>query len=73
MNRSQIINIILPILKKYPITKAGIFGSYARDTSSSDSDLDLLVELQKDISLLEFIAIKHALEDKLKINFKQFQ
>ena len=68
MNRTEIINRIIPILKKYPISKAGLFGSYARNTSSNDSDLDLLVELQKDISLLEFIAIKQTLEDKLRIN-----
>ena len=47
---------IKPILKKYEIKKAGIFGSYTRGESAIH-DLDLLVKINKKISLLEFIKI----------------
>ena len=55
---------IRPILKKYGIKKAGIFGSLAR-SESIVNDLDLLVKIDKKISLLEFIGIQQELEDKL--------
>ena len=55
---------IRPILKKYGIKKAGIFGSAARGESIVN-DLDLLVKIDKKISLLEFIGIQQELEDEL--------
>lgn len=66
MNREQIIKDIIPILKKYRVKKAGLFGSYAKNANVRSSDIDLLVELQENISLLDFISIKLALEDKLQ-------
>ncbi len=55
---------IKPILKKYGIKKAGIFGSSARGESVVN-DLDLLVKIEKKISLLEFVRIQQELEDEL--------
>jgi len=55
---------IRPILKKYGIKKAGIFGSSARGESVVN-DLDLLVKIDRKISLLEFIGIQQELEDEL--------
>jgi len=40
-----------------------VFGSFARGEERPDSDIDLLVEMMCDRSLLDIIAIKHALED----------
>ena len=57
---------IKPILIKYDIKKAGIFGSYARGESVVN-DLDLVVKIDKKISLLEFVGIKQELEDTLGI------
>jgi len=47
-----------------PIKKAFIFGSYARMESDSNSDLDILVELDegKIIGLIEYIKILEELE-----------
>lgn len=58
-------NIILPVLKKHHITKAGIFGSFAKAEATEASDIDILVELGKKISLLDFVGIKLELEDAL--------
>lgn len=63
-NLENIKSLIKPILKKYGIKKAGIFGSSARGESVVN-DLDLLVKIDKKISLLEFIGIQQELEDTL--------
>lgn len=38
----------------------GVFGSFARDEESAESDIDLLIKLKKKVGLIEFIE----LEDK---------
>ena len=58
---------ILPILKHYDITKAGIFGSYARGENTQASDIDILVEFNGDKSLLDLAGLKIALEELLKM------
>ncbi|MEW6655204.1 MAG: nucleotidyltransferase domain-containing protein, partial [Bacteroidota bacterium] len=39
---------ILPILEHYGVTKAGLFGSFVRGELREDSDIDILVEIEKD-------------------------
>lgn len=53
---------ILPILKPYGVSRAGLFGSVARGESTKKSDVDILVEIEKPIGLLEFIALQRKLE-----------
>lgn len=63
---TEIKNKILPILKKYGIKKAGIFGSIVRGEATKKSDVDILVEIERDdISLLDFVGIKLELEEAL--------
>ncbi|HKJ34648.1 MAG TPA: nucleotidyltransferase family protein [Balneolales bacterium] len=57
---------IRPILQKYGIKKAGIFGSSARGETIVN-DIDLLVKIEQKISLLDFIGIKQELEDELNM------
>ncbi len=56
---------ILPILEKYNIKRAGLFGSYVRGDMREDSDIDILVEIEEDISLLDFVGIKIEIEENL--------
>ena len=39
----------LPILKKYGVAKAGIFGSYVRGENKKNSDIDILIQPPKGI------------------------
>ena len=56
----------LPILKKYKVVRAGIFGSYVRGKNNKKSDIDILVEIKdKKMSLWGFIHIKNKLEESL--------
>ena len=56
---------IVPILKRYGVKKAAIFGSFSRGEDKKDSDIDILVEIGADISLLGFVGLKLEIEDVL--------
>jgi hypothetical protein len=75
MNIYKIKHTIISILKRHSITRAGIFGSFARGNENPDSDIDILVEFDKQISLLEFVGIKYELEDILekKVDLVEYQ
>jgi predicted nucleotidyltransferase len=64
----QIKQSILPILQRYGVTKAALFGSTVRNQMQSDSDVDILVQIDSDISLLDFVGLKIELEQALKRN-----
>ena len=57
---------ITPILKKSGVTRAGIFGSYARGEAKKTSDVDVLVKLKSKVSLFGFIKLKQDLENTLQ-------
>jgi predicted nucleotidyltransferase len=54
-----------PVLRRYGARRASVFGSVARGEGHARSDIDILVELDDDKSLLDFIGLKLALEDAL--------
>ena len=56
---------ILRIAKEHGAHNIRIFGSVARGKDNSDSDLDLLVEMEPDRSLIDHIALWQDLEDLL--------
>ena len=56
---------ILPILRRYGVSKAGLFGSVVSNQMLPDSDIDILVQIDKDISLLDFVGMKLELEEAL--------
>jgi hypothetical protein len=65
MNIEEIGGKILPVLKKYGIKKAGIFGSVVRGEDSEDRDVDILVEIENRMSLLDFAGLKIELEEAI--------
>jgi len=67
-NIEQIKHSILPILESYGISKAALFGSVVTDQMRPDSDIDILVQIDSDISLLDFVGLKIELEQALKRN-----
>lgn len=55
----------IPILKRYGVSKAALFGSTARGQAKRGSDVDILVKIDNDISLLDFVGLKLELEEAL--------
>jgi len=63
MNIEEIKNKAAPVLKSHDVRHAGIFGSLARGDAKEGSDLDILVELGEEKSLLDLVALKIELEE----------
>jgi predicted nucleotidyltransferase len=55
-------------LQKLGVVSLAVFGSVARDDSSQKSDIDLLVEFDRDISLFHLFGIQHRLEDIIGVS-----
>ena len=68
-------NKIIPILERHGIKKAGLFGSCVRRELKKRSDIDILVQVPDDISLLGFIGIKLELEESLgrKVDLVEYE
>ncbi len=67
MTIEEIKGKVIPILERYGVKKAAIFGSVVRGESKTSSDVDILVEIKSNMSLLDFIGIKIELEEVLKM------
>jgi predicted nucleotidyltransferase len=48
---------------KYNVEKIGLFGSYARDEATENSDIDIFVKMKP--SLFDMVAIKEQIENDL--------
>jgi len=58
---------IVSLLTGHGVSRIAVFGSYARGEEGPESDLDLLVNFQKDLSLLTLIQIEQDLSARLGI------
>ncbi len=59
---------LLPYLReRYGVKELGVFGSYLRGEQRQDSDLDLLVDFEKDISLWDVMELEEYLSERLGV------
>ena len=67
LTTKDIANAANIIGKEYPISKIQLFGSYAENRSTPESDVDILVEFSEDavITLLTLSSIKNRMEELL--------
>ena len=65
MQKDEALNILRDhkqeLVRRYSIKKVGIFGSVAKNTASSESDIDIVVEMEPDMILS--IQLKEELEE----------
>ncbi|WP_326909778.1 nucleotidyltransferase family protein [Sedimentibacter sp. MB31-C6] len=53
----EIKEIINPILRKYPISKAILFGSYVNGKAEKGSDIDLYIDSNNKLRGLDFVGL----------------
>jgi hypothetical protein len=55
-----------PVLQnRYGVKTLGVFGSYIRGEQGKRSDVDILVEFERPISLLQFLALERQVSELL--------
>jgi len=69
MTKNEIINYLKnhcqDFKNRYSVEKIGLFGSYARDEATEDSDVDIFVKMKP--SMFDMIAIKDQIEEDLHV------
>lgn len=55
------------LAERYGLAVVGVFGSYVRDEQKANSDLDLLAEELRSISLLELVGAELYLDEVLGV------
>jgi len=65
MELKEIRNVIVPVLQRYSVKKAAVFGSFVRGEEKEGSDIDVLVEFEGEKSLLDLAGLKIELEETL--------
>ena len=67
LDKSAVLNYLKEHTKefqeKYQVEKIGLFGSYAKDTATEDSDIDIFVKMKP--SLFDMVSIKEQIEKDL--------
>ena len=67
MTKSDVLNYLKEHYQEfhnqYNVDKIGLFGSYARDEATKDSDIDIFVTMKP--SMFDMIAIKEQIEEDL--------
>ena len=61
IKKEKLLEIIMPFQPK----RIGIFGSYARNEQTNESDLDVLVSFTKTINLLDLVGVELDLCEQL--------
>lgn len=59
---------VIGLVDKYPIKKVILFGSRANGTNKDTSDVDLIIEFYKPITLITLSMIKDELEEMLELD-----
>ncbi|MBQ9355737.1 MAG: nucleotidyltransferase domain-containing protein [Prevotella sp.] len=70
MNRQTMTQLIADYFKTQPVVKAWLFGSFVRGEERKDSDVDLLVKLDRSMpfGLLAYSRMRRELEETLGRN-----
>lgn len=57
--------LILPVLKRYLIKHAAIFGSLAKGNMGVESDVDLLIEPEKNFTMFKMLEMEEEISSLL--------
>lgn len=65
---------VIPVLKRHGATKAGLFGSLVHGQMRKRSDIDVLVDLPRNLSLIDVVGIQQEIEEVVgrKVDLVQY-
>jgi uncharacterized protein len=66
MELSHLKNQIADILRNYPVSKAAIFGSFAKGEENKHSDIDILIESSEPISIFHILKLEKDIKSVTK-------
>lgn len=69
----EIKNLIYEILENFSVKKAILFGSYAKNSPSSKSDIDLVIDSDGKLLNINFYGLLEDLVQKLEKNIDLFE
>lgn len=55
------------LMDEYNLSQIGIFGSYAHNSQTHSSDVDILIDVEKPMGLFKFVHLKNHLTELLGI------
>jgi len=66
--------LLLPILNRYSIKRASIFGSVAKGNMNANSDVDLLIEAGAGFTLFEMLRLENEISELIqrKVDLVEF-
>lgn len=67
-NINEIQKAVAPIAHAYGVKRLYLFGSYAKGTANKESDIDLLVEKGKPMSLLKLSGMRQKVQEVLNLS-----
>lgn len=67
-NIREIQKAVVPIAHYYGVKRLYLFGSYAKGTANEKSDIDLLVEKGKQMSLLQLSGMRQMIQEALQLS-----
>ncbi len=59
---------VTPIARDYGVKRLYLFGSYAKGNANENSDVDILIEKGKPLSLLKLSGMRQNLQDALNLS-----
>ena len=65
---NEIKKIVVPIAYSYGVKRLYLFGSYAKGTANEKSDIDLVVEKGKPMSLLKISGMRQIVQEALNLS-----
>ncbi len=74
MTLDNIKSKIVFVLKKYPIKRASVFGSFSRNEQTEASDVDILIEPSGVFTLFQILRLERELSETIsrKIDLVEF-
>lgn len=67
LTRDYIKGAVENIARQYGVKRVYLFGSYAKNTATELSDIDLIIEKGKPMSLLDLSGMRIKIEETLKV------